>query len=111
MPERRDRVTVSLDDRDVTLTWDTRQALMQRLYDADIKASTMQRESTAGILHSFEAVGGTRPVELATAQRALLLEVLRYWSAEREWSIDRDAEQMPMDLVILRDALSDDLAA
>ena len=109
MPERLDRVAVTLAQRDVTISWDARQALMTRLYDANIKAGMMTfGESSDGLLRSFEAVGATRPVELTEAQRSLLLRVLVRWSEEDVWSLTADG-QMPAEVVILCDALKADL--
>ena len=96
MPERLDTVTVALSRGDVTIGWETRQALMARLQHV---------QSASNLRATFEAVGATRAVELNPAQRATLLGLLD------EWSLDRDADRaMPEGLIELRDALSDDLA-
>jgi hypothetical protein len=96
MQERVDRITVALSRGDVTLTWDSRQALMARLQHV---------QSSSCIRATFDAVGATSAVELNPAQRATLIGVLG------EWSLGRGADKaMPEGLIELRDALSDDLA-
>ena len=96
MPDRLDQITVALSRGDVTLSWDTRQALMARLQHV---------QSTSNLRATFEAVGATRPVELNPAQRATLLGLLD------EWSLGRDTDEaMPEELLELRNALRDDLA-
>jgi hypothetical protein len=89
MPERLDRVTVALGDREVIVSWNTREALMAQMQDFD---ATELREA-------FDAVGATRPVELGPSQRDALLQLLEAWS--------RDEDPMPKELVELRDALID----
>lgn len=111
MPERLDRVTIALDSREVTISWDARQALMRRLYDANVGAGMMTRGvSTDGIIRSIEAVGASRAVELTKAERQLLRGVLELWSGEQEWSLDPANGQMPTELVALRDALNEDVS-
>ena len=83
MPERLDRVTIALNRRDVTISWDARQALMARLYDANTPPRYLaQGESSDGVLRDFAAVGATRAVKLRKAQRVLLLNVLERWVEE-----------------------------
>ena len=95
MPERLDRVTVVLNRGNVTLTWDTRQALMRRLQYV---------QETARLRVAFEAVGASLPVDLTGSQRTALLLVLE------GWSLDLDGhERMTKDLFQLRDALIADL--
>jgi hypothetical protein len=94
MPERLDHVTVAIDSGDITLTWDTRQALMRRL---------LQIQETARLRATFDAVDATRPVELNHGQRNALL------SALENWSRDGSCERMPEELTLLRAALADDL--
>ena len=106
MPERLDRVTIALDARNITISWEARQALQKRLYYKDVKAGMMTRgESTDGILRAFEAVGATRPVELTKGQRMLLLNVLRIWPHDEKWAIEPEGD-MPAELSVLRDALA-----
>jgi hypothetical protein len=95
MPERLDRVTLTLSGGDVTLSWAIRQTLMARLQHV---------HSASGIRIAFTAVGGSRAVQLAHSQKAALLKVLE------EWSLGRDGyEAMPAGLFDLRNALIDDL--
>lgn len=95
VPDHLHTITVVLSAGDVTISWDTRQALMARL----------QHISDSSSLRSmFEAVGATRPVELNAAQRATLLGLLD------EWSVDDESEAMPTELDDLRSSLRDDLA-
>jgi hypothetical protein len=109
MPERLDRVTIALDARDITISWEARQALQKRLYYKDVMAGMMTRgASTDGILRAFEAVGATRPVELTKGERILLLSMLRIWPHDERWAIEPDGA-MPAELSLLRDALADDL--
>jgi len=93
VPERPDTITVALSAGDITLSWDTRRALLARL----------QHVSESSSLRAmFEAVGATRPVELNPAQRATLLGLLDEWTLEDE--------TLPADLIELRNKLSEDLA-
>jgi hypothetical protein len=94
MPERLDQVPVAINGGEITLTWDTRQALMRRL---------LHIQETARLRASFDAVGATRPVELNQGQRNALL------SALENWSRDGSYEPMPKELTLLRAALADDL--
>jgi hypothetical protein len=95
MPERLDRVTVSLNRDDVILTWDTRQALMRRLQHV---------QEPARLRETFEAVGASQPVELTGGQRNALLLTLE------GWSLDLDGhEAMPQGLFELRNALIKEL--
>ena len=93
MPERPDTITVALSLGDITLSWDTRRALLARL----------QHVSESSSLRAmFEAVGATRPVELNPAQRATLVGLLEKWTLEDD--------EVPADLIELRNKLSEDLA-
>ena len=94
MPERLDRVSITLRDSDVTITWDDREALIARLDRIN---------STYGIRASFAAVGATRPVELDARQRAALLKFLD------DWIQAAGAEAMPHGLYHLGNALSEDV--
>ena len=93
MPERLDQVRIALSDRDVTITWPDREALMARLDRIN---------STYGIRASFAAVGVTGPVELDTAQRGALLTFLD------DWTQAAGADSMPHGLYHLRNALIED---
>jgi hypothetical protein len=94
MPERLDTITVALDRGDVTLTWETRQQLLDRLQHV---------HDSSNLRATFEAVGATRPVELNPAQRATLLGLLDEWTLH-------NANDMPAELNALQDALTEDLA-
>jgi hypothetical protein len=94
MPERLDTITIALSRGDITISWDTRQALLARLQHV---------HDSSSLRAMFDAVGASRPVELNPAQRATLLGLLK------EWSIDRD-DAMPAGLNELRVALTEDLA-
>ena len=96
MPERVDQITVALSRGDVTLTWDVRRALVDRLHHV---------HDSSSLRATFDAVGATHPVELNPAQRATLLGLLE------EWTLGHDTDEaMPAELTELRDALSEDLA-
>jgi hypothetical protein len=94
LPERLDYVAVALNGGDVTITWDTRQALLRRL---------QHDRETARIRASFDAVDAGRPVELNAGQRSALLRALENWSRDESY------ETMPEELTLLRAALADDL--
>jgi hypothetical protein len=94
MPERLDKITIALEQGDVSLTWATREALLARLQHI---------QESSSLRAMFDAVGVTRPVELNPAQRATLLGLLDEWSRD-------DQETLPTELDDLRDALRDDLA-
>jgi hypothetical protein len=95
MPDRLGSVTVSLRRGDITLSWETRDALMARLKDI---------KTTARIRAAFTAVGVSRPVKLNRGQKAALL------SALEEWSLGSGGyDGIPKGLVELRNALIDDL--
>ena len=95
MPERLDRVTVSLECGDVILTWDARQAIMRRLQYV---------QETARLRDTFEAVGAS------PARRAHRRTANRAPPHLEGWSLDLDGhEAMPEGLFKLRDALIKDL--
>jgi hypothetical protein len=95
VPERLDRINIALSGGDVTLDWDTREALMRRLEHV---------RSTTKIRASFEAVGASRPVQLSGPQRTALLVTLEIWASD-----GAGQEPMPQGLYELRDALLRDL--
>jgi len=94
LPERLDHITVGLNGGDVTITWDTRQALLRRLQHV---------QETARIRASFDAVDASRLAELNAGQRSALLRALENWSRDESY------EPMPEELTLLRAALADDL--
>jgi hypothetical protein len=73
MPERLDHVTVTVPDGDVTVSWSTRQVLMDRL---------AQDENTAGLRARFEAVGASRHVDLNREERVALRDLIGEWLYE-----------------------------
>jgi hypothetical protein len=96
MPERLDRVQITTSGGAVVIPWATRDQILERL---------RQRRDALPIIRAFEAVGATRPVELDTNGKALLIEALGSW-------IDRLGEgEAPAGLAELRVALLDDLDA
>jgi hypothetical protein len=96
MPKRLNCVHVAASTGTVEIPWATRDQLLERL---------RQRRDALPIVRAFEAVGATRPVELDTNGKALLIEALGSW-------IDRaDEDALPAGLLELRTALLDDLDA
>jgi hypothetical protein len=75
VPERLERITVAAPSGDVTITWDTRQMLMERL---------AQRDDTAGIRRRFDAVGASRSVELNRDERLALRGLLDEWLCDEK---------------------------
>ena len=69
MPERLDRVTIQLSRGPFTITWDQREELLQRA------TALGHRE----LRQRFDAVGASRPVELTSADREVMVEVLGHW--------------------------------
>ena len=96
VPERLDTVTVALSRGDVTIGWDTRQALIARLQHVQTRLEPPRHIRSRRRHH--------RPVELNPAQRATLLGLLE------EWALDHDTTTDPAELIELRDALTKDLA-
>ena len=94
MPARSNRVTVALTRGGHTISWDAREALMERCKFV---------HSTARIRAAFGAVGATRAVTLSPGQRAVLLAVLEGWAFEQS------DQPMPVELRELRVALIKDL--
>jgi len=74
MPERLDRVQVDLGGEIITISWDERDVLLEELAFA---------EGTKPIRERFEAVGASRPVELATEDRITLRTALDNWGSDR----------------------------
>jgi hypothetical protein len=95
MPEHLHEITIALDVREATLTWEARQQLMARLRHV---------ASSARIRASIEAAGTTRPVVLRVGQKHALLNLLREWSRDRD-----DYEPMPLELYKLRNVLTEEL--
>ena len=93
VPERLDTITVALSRGNVTISWPERQALMARLQHV---------HESSSLRVMFGPAGATSPVELNPAQRATLLGLLE------EWTLEDD--EVPADLIELRNKLSEDLA-
>jgi hypothetical protein len=91
VPERLDRVTIALPNGDVTISWNTRQALMGRLQHAE------ERNLIRTRLHN---AGASQPVQFSQRQRVTLQRVLLDWSDE----------EMPAELEGLLNALCDEVA-
>lgn len=88
MPERLDRITVTVPDGDVSVSWATREELMRLL---------AQRDDTAAIRSRFDAVGASRPVELTREERVALRDLIGEWLYEE---VGRPEEQGLTDLYI-----------
>jgi hypothetical protein len=95
MPERLDRVTITLRRGDVTFNWATRQILMGRLQDVQTKAR---------IRDSFNTEDPSAAIVLNHGQRTALLIVLEQWSLAGD-----GPGAMPHSLFELRNALYGDL--
>jgi hypothetical protein len=68
-----DRVQVGLSRETVTISWDARQALLERL---------RRVESLRSVVDAFEAVGVSRPVALSPEEKDALSEAIRVWAEE-----------------------------
>jgi hypothetical protein len=95
MPQRLGHVTIALTGRDVTLTWEARQALMLRMRDIGSKF---------GIRATFGSAGTTHAVGLSLGQKTALLKALETWSLD-----GGGHDAMPEGLHHLRTALLEDL--
>jgi hypothetical protein len=67
---RLDRVEVNVAGEIVDITWDERDQLLGKLRILD---------GSETIVHNFEAVGASRPVELTDEQRLQLRVILELW--------------------------------
>ena len=96
MPERRiDSVQIALSRQTITIPWESRQALLERLRPLD----TMR-----DVVSILWAVGTSRPVELTKQQQGDLLEAIRAWSQE----VAGGYGGLPEGIEQLRHALVDD---
>src|SRR5215203_2010039 len=99
MPEDLDHVSVAVDRggeaNAVRLPWKSRDYLLRKLRGTD---------GGEGIVKAFEEVGATRPVELTTAQKALLYRVLD------DRSFTAGFHELPAGFFELRNALADEAA-
>jgi nucleotide-binding universal stress UspA family protein len=99
MPERIDHVSVAVDrggeTNAVRLPWKSRDYLLRKLRATD---------GAEGIVTAFEEVGATSPVELTTAQKAVLYRVLD------DRSFTTGFHELPVGFFELRNALADEAA-
>ena len=91
MTERLNTVTVITSRGSVSLSCESRQALLGEI-DGLVAA--------AGIASAFTDVGASRPVEVSAADRVLLFDLLEAWSRRV------GADEMPAGLWELRNALA-----
>jgi len=96
VPERLDKVTISLRGRDVELEWSTREALLAKM---------KYLPSAHGIRDAFEAVGATQPVALTLEQKIGLVQVIENWANETTGGY----ASLPDSIYTLRNALNADL--
>jgi hypothetical protein len=73
MPERLDRVQIALPCDTVTISWDAREQLLERLAALEFGAQVADK---------FRAVGTSRPVALTTEERELVGTVVVHWLNE-----------------------------
>jgi hypothetical protein len=99
MPERSDHVIVAVDRggeaNAVRLPWKSREYLLRKLRVTD---------GAEGIVEAFEEVGATGPIELTTAQKAVLYRVLD------DRSFTTGFHELPVGFFELRNALADEAA-
>lgn len=96
MPERLDRVEIALSSVTITLSWPSRDALLEELTFHDRGRS---------VRDAFEAVGSSRPVELTLEQKSMLLYVIEHWIGQ----LFNGVYDLPEGIVELRNALHDEL--
>jgi hypothetical protein len=96
VPERLDRVEV-LAGRggSVTISWDAREQLLERLGDIQVNAHTVD---------AFRSVGASRPVPLELPDKQILSVTIEDWIAELG-----GYTRLPEGIYELRAALIDDL--
>ena len=98
MPERIDYITVQLSTQDVTVSWETRRALLANL-------ALGQQDVGRAIRTAFDDVAAGRPVTLELDQKTYLLDLLEQWSLDTVSGYDA----LPAEILVLRNALIDDL--
>ena len=96
MPERLDRVTIALSEKDVVISWAARDALIDQLPG---------QETGAAIRAMFEGVGATSPVKLTDDQKVELLRVIDVWAEQT----DGGYEALSDGIVDLRNTLIEDV--
>ena len=90
-----DRVQVGLAHETVTISWEARQALLDRL---------RRVESLRSVVDAFLAVGVSRPVTLSDEEKDALRDAIRVWAEETEGGY----AALPDGIERLRIALVDD---
>ena len=80
MPERLDRVTITLSSRDVTITWKERQELLEELLAERRDRPLGDRSVNRAICKAFEDVGAG-PVILMREQESHLHGRMEWWGA------------------------------
>ena len=98
MPERIDFITVKLSTQDVTVSWETRRALLANL-------ALGQQDVGRAIRKAFDDIDASRPVTLGLDQKTYLLDLLEQWSHDTISGYDA----LPAEIFALRNALIDDL--
>jgi len=94
MPERLDRVEISLSRGIVELPFDGRNELIDVMREVD---------GAAGAIRAFHAAGASPPVTLRRTDKRLLVEVID------RWTLTVPALKLPAGVWELRNALFDDL--
>jgi hypothetical protein len=92
-----DRVRIALSRQTISIPWESRQALLERLRRVD---------SMADLVREFEAVGTSRAVELTSEQKDDLVGVIAAWADE----VEGGYSGLPDGVAELWHALVDDLA-
>ena len=90
-----DRVQVGLSRETVTISWKSREVLLDRIRGV---------ESLRSVVDAFEAVGVSRPVTLSDEEKDALREAIRMWGEEAEGGY----AGLPEGIGRLRIALVDD---
>jgi hypothetical protein len=98
MAERLEYITVKLSTQDVTISWETRRALLANL-------ALGQQDVGRAVRKAFDDVGADRPVTLELEQKTYLLDLLEQWSLDTVSGYDA----LPPEIFALRNALIDDL--
>ncbi len=95
MPGRLDTVEVATSRRNVPLSWASRDKLLDEV---------SHLESGPGIRGAFEAVGASRPVQLAHHQQGDLMQLIDHWTTQ----LANGHHDLPEGVWELRNALHDE---
>jgi hypothetical protein len=95
VPERLDRVVVTTSRGSVKLPWASRDAILHEIRHLD---------SARQVVHAFEAVGASRPVEIDRADERLLLATIDLMMRNAG-----GPDKLPEGVFALRNALLDEL--